>query len=267
MDFYAHFGLRTLPFTRELLIQERFPHPQHTDHLKMMLRMIEQRQSLALIGAAGLGKTVLVRALQEQLADVRYRVHYVKVTGLSKRDMSREIALSLGLSAVGTFPRLLRMIQDAVVERSLDDGVRSVIILDDAHEMRPHVLGMFKALTNFEMDSRLLLSVVLVGQPALTRLLQRADLEDVAQRIAWYGHLRGLSREETQRYVAHRCQIAGATSVLFDGHATESLYEMSRGNPRALDHLARRALELAHDQKVERVGSQHVIAARATLHP
>ena len=31
----------------------------------------------------------------------------------------------------------------------------------DAHELRPDVLGMLRALTNFSMDSRLVLSLVL----------------------------------------------------------------------------------------------------------
>ena len=47
----------------------------------------------------------------------------------------------------------------------------------------------------------------------------------------------------------------------------EALYEMGKGNPRAIDHLARRALEMAHRADTDRVGAQHVIAARATLQP
>jgi len=168
---------------------------------------------------------------------------------------------------VGTYPSLVRVIQEAVQQRSQLDSVRSVLVLDDAHELRPDVLGMFKALTNFEMDSRLILSVILVGQPPLSRLLSRPDLEDVAQRLSWYGHLRALSREETLAYIEHRCTIAGATSPLFDERALEALYEMGRGNPRATDHLARRALEMCHEADAQVVGSQHVIAARVTLSP
>ena len=124
---------------------------------------------------------------------------------------------------------------------------------------------MFKALTNFEMDSKLVLSVVLVGQPSLSKLLRRADLEDVAQRLSWYGELRPLSRDETHAYVVHCCQIAGATRELFDARAQEALYEMGRGNPRATGHLARRALEMAHAAEVQTVSAKHVISARGTL--
>ena len=171
-----------------------FVHPQHDQIKRCIARAVQQRMSAALQAPAGFGKTSLVRAVREELSEVRYNVHYVKVTGLSKRDMCREIAKSLGLPEVGTYPRLVHSVQEAVETRSLNDGVRTVLILDDAHELRPDVLGMFKALTNFEMDSKLLLSILLVGQPRMTKLLRRADLEDVAQRLSWFGELRALSR-------------------------------------------------------------------------
>ena len=66
---------------------------------------------------------------------------------------------------------------------------------------------------------------------------------------------------------SHRCRIAGASEPPFDDRAMATLYEMGRGNPRATDRLARRALETAHRAGDTCVGAQHVIAARATLQP
>jgi general secretion pathway protein A len=267
MDFNAHFGFRNLPFTREIAVSDMFTHPQHDEILACLVRAVHHRMSAGLQAPAGYGKTSMIRSLCESLSDVRYNVHYVKITGLSKRDMCREIAKSLGLTEAGTYPRLLRLVQEAVETRSLTDGVRTVMILDDAHELRPDVLGMFKALTNFDMDSKLVLSIVLVGQPPLAKLLRRADLVDVAQRLSWYGELRALSRDETRAYVVHGCQIAGTTRELFDSRAQEALYEMGRGNPRATGHLARRALEVevAHAADQQTVSAKHVISARGTL--
>lgn len=265
MELNAHFGRRKTPFTREVAVTEMFTHPQCDEVLTSLTHAVEQRMSAGLEAPAGFGKTAMIRALRDRLQDVRHNVHYVKVTGLSKRDMCREIAKALGLVPAGTYFGLLQLVQEAVESRSQTDGVRTVLILDDAHEMRPDVLGMFKALTNYDMDSKLVLSVVLVRQPPLSRLLRRADLTDVAQRLSWYGELRALSRDETHDYIAHRCTIAGATRTLFDERAQEALYEMGRGNPRATDHLARRSLEVAHRAGDETVSANHVINARATL--
>ena len=265
MDFNAHFGIRKTPFTREVAIGEFFQHPQLDAIVGGLQRAAEQRMSAALIAPAGLGKTAMLRMLASRLPTARYKVHYVKVTGLSKRDICREIARSLGLPDVGTYPRLVRLVQEATEGRGQNDGVRTVLALDDAHELRPDVLGIFKALTNFDMDSRLVLSILLVGQPPLSKLLRRADLTDVAQRLAWVGELRPLSREEIRSYVAHRAAIAGATRDLFDDRALDALYEMGRGNLRATDHLARRALEDAHGHGAMIADMNHVIAARGTL--
>lgn len=267
MDLNARFGLRTAPFTREIPVANLFPLPQRTVALLALLQAVEDRMSAALIAAAGLGKTSLLRELRDRLPEARYSVRYVKVTALSKRDMCREIAAALGLAPVGTYPGLVRAVQEAVERRVHDDGMRTVLILDEAHEMRPDVLGMLRLLTNFEMDSRLILSVILCGQPALGQLLRRPELEDVAQRLAWYGTLRAFTRDELRDYVAHRCTTAGALATTFDDRAVEALFEMGKGNPRATDHLARRALEGAHQAGLDRVGAPHVIAARGSLQP
>ena len=267
MDMNARFGLQCTPFTREISVPHLFPHPQRTAVLESLKQVVDQRMSAAFIAAAGLGKTTVVRELYDALPEVRYAVRYVKVTDLSKRDMCREIAAVMRLPPVGTYPALVRAVQAAVERRSTDEGVRTVLILDEAHEMRPDVLGMLRLLTNFSMDSRLVLSVLLVGQPPLARLLKQPELEDLAQRLTWYGTLRPLTRDELRAYVVHRCRIAGASDTTFDERAMEALFEMGKGNPRATDHLARRAMETAHHAGADRVGSTHVVTARGSLSP
>ncbi len=72
---------------------------------------------------------------------------------------------------------------------------------------------MLRLLTNFEMDSRLVVSLVLAGQPLLRTLLGRPEQAAMAQRLAHYATLRLLSRDETRAYVVHRCAHAGASAV------------------------------------------------------
>jgi general secretion pathway protein A len=68
---------------------------------------------------------------------------------------------------------------------------------------------MLRILTNFDMDSRLVLSLVLAGQTPLRALLARDDQEAMARRIIHYAQLRLLSRDELAQYIAHRCAVAG----------------------------------------------------------
>ncbi len=266
-DFRSRFGFHSTPFTREITVKDRFPLADFDETIDAVLRTLDARMSCAVIAPAGTGKTSLLRAVVERLPAARYSTHYVKVTGLSKRDMCREIAYAAGVPPAGTYPGLVRNLQSRFVEDADTAGLRPVLILDEAHDLRLETLAMIRLLTNFDMDSRLVLSVVLAGQPKLRELLRRDDLEDVARRLSLCATLRCLSRDETGRYLEHRCTIAGAAKVPFDAGAVDALFEIGRGNLRATDELARKALELAHDQDRDVCESLHVAHARKLLWP
>jgi general secretion pathway protein A len=260
-------GFRKTPFTRELAVAERFTLPHQSDAAEALLDAVRQRMSAALIAPAGTGKTVALRVLVSSLPEARYQVRYVKVTGLSKRDLCKEIAAACGLPTAGIYPALVRRLQDAFTHTNGTDGLRPVLVLDEAHDLRPESLAMLRLLTNFEMDSRLVVSVVLAGQPPLRTLLARADQVAIAQRLAHYATLRLLSREETRAYVVHRCTIAGARADPFDRDAHEAIFEMSRGNLRAIDHLALKSLQLAARAGAAAVSAGETLEARKQLWP
>lgn len=266
-DLMARFGLSSLPFTREIPVSRRFSHPAFTDAIELLTGAVQKRMSAALIGPAGTGKSALLRALVDGLPAARYRPHYVKVTDLSKRDLCREIAAAAGASPAGSYPRLVRNLQERFEASLATDGLRTVLILDDAHDVRPDVLAILRVLTNFDMDSRLVLSVILSGQMPLRALLRRDSLEDVARRLAGIATLSPLSREETKDYVTHRLNVAGADTVPFTPQAFDALYEIGRGNLRATDALALAALEAAAEKEEERVDAHHVADARRRVIP
>ena len=90
-------GFRKTPFTRELQVRDRFPLEPQAQVAAALTEAVQERMSAALIAPAGTGKTVALRMLVAALPEVRFSVHYVKVTGLSKRDLCKEIAVACGL--------------------------------------------------------------------------------------------------------------------------------------------------------------------------
>jgi type II secretory pathway predicted ATPase ExeA len=266
-DLRSHFGFHQTPFTRELLVEHRFTLPIFDEPLIALKRAVDTRSSAALIAPSGTGKSTVLRALAAQLPEARYRVHYVKVTDLCKRHMCYEIATAIGAKPTGTYPALVRAIQERFTALADTDAVRPVLLLDEAHDLRPDVLGMLRLLTNFEMDSRLVVSIILAGQPPLREMLRHERLEDFARRLAHYAVLRPLSRAETQRYLEHRCTIAGAVTVPFDAAAIDAIYEISRGNLRAIDQLALKTLELACTLDRKIVDAVLIVEARKVLWP
>ena len=134
-------GFRKTPFTRELAIGERCTLPHQTEAAEALAGTVRQRMSAALIAPAGTGKTVALRILAAALPEARYQVRYVKVTGLSKRDLCKEIAAACGLPPTGIYPALVRRLQDAFCHGVETDGLRPVLVLDEAHDLRPESLA------------------------------------------------------------------------------------------------------------------------------
>lgn len=266
-EMLARFGFHSMPFTREVAVKDRFAHPQFDEARDASSEAIHARMSCALIAPAGFGKTALVRALEAILPSARYDVRYIDVTAMGRRDMCREIARAIGAPPAGTYPTLVRSIKEHFTNRTEIDGLRPVLVVDNSHELRPEVASIIRLLTNFDRDSKLVVSIVLVGQPPLAHLLRRSDLEDVCGRLAHIAHLSPLSRTESKHYIEHRCRIAGAATVPFDADSLEAVYEIARGNMRAMDRLCRKSLLIAHAHNADRGDPNHVAEARKVLWP
>jgi len=266
-ELCAHFGLHHLPFTRELSIADRFRHPQYDELVEDLRQLVEHRLSAALIAPAGTGKTVVLRTLKEALPEARYRTHYMKVTDLSKRDFCREIASAIGAKSAGYYGALVRQIQNRCETLMATESLRPLLLIDECHDARPDVLAILRVISNFEMDSRLVVSMVLSGQGPLRTMLRRDHLEDVSRRLALVGTLRLLSRSETQDYIEHRLRLVGGQTDLFDPHAHEAIFEATQGNLRAIDRLAMRALQLAAGAGDKIADAGVVTRARAQVWP
>ncbi len=266
-DFLSRYSLHETPFTREIAVKNRFVQENQDKQLGYLQRTIEKRMSATLIAPAGMGKTMLLRTLVDRLPETRYRAHYLKVTSLSNRDLCGEIATIVGVKKAGNYPTLVRRVQERFSSSFDTDSLKSVIIIDEAHLMRIDVLGILNILTNFDMDSRLVVSIILAGQPPLRQFLKQDTLEDVSKRMAHFGTLKLLSPSEINDYITHRCRIAGNHSSLFDKDALTAIHEIARGNLRATDYLCLKSLETAHDNDKDSVNANHVIEAREMLWP
>ena len=264
-DIHATYGFHQTPFTRELRTSARFAQPEHDAVVARLRRVVDERLSGALIAPAGTGKSVILRALIDELPEARYRVYYLHVVSLSKRDFARHLARAIGAKTAGHAGALVNSIQEHAAALVAQDALRPVIIIDEAHEFRPEVLGLLRLLTNFEVDSKLVISVILAGQPPLRRLLRRDDMAAVRGRLSYVGTLRTLTREESHAYVRYRAELAGAPKPVFDQHALDAIYEVAQGNLRALNAIALSTLYAAAEQGAEVCGTEHVIQARKEM--
>jgi general secretion pathway protein A len=265
-DPRSFFGFAEIPFTREIAVSERWTAPHLEEVATDLLRTIDQRMSATLIAPVGSGKTVVIRTVMAHLPEARYQAHYIKVTSPSKRDFCRELTMAAGVSPAGSYPALVRRLQEKF-ELAEGEGRRPVLLVDEAQELRPDALAVLRIIQNFQMDSRLVLSLVLAGQPTLSKILKCDELEAVSRRMAHLATIRLLSRTETRKYMEHRIRVVGGRTFPFDEPSVEAVFEISRGNFRAIDELSRKALEIAAQNGVTVIDPAIIAAARQRLLP
>jgi general secretion pathway protein A len=256
------FGFSSRPFTNEMSIRHRQKMDYIEREIDALKRAISERHSGVLIAPSGAGKSVVLRALMDELPEARFATHYIKVTDLSTRDLCQEITIAMGAKPARNYASLVRSIQNQATSSLESDGQRVVIFVDEAHDMRLKAIKILKILTNFKVDSRRVVSIILAGGPGLKDLLYRAGMEEIRRRLVHCGELRLMSREETSKYIEHRVNIAGANRLPFDSSAIETLFELSRGNMGAIDLMALKALEIALIAGRKTLDSSDIIDAR-----
>ncbi len=259
---YNHFfGFNRLPFERALAAAELFRAPL-LDELHQRLRyLVETRATGLLTGEPGSGKSTALRRLREELHPEQVRTLYLHDTAVTPGDFCRQIALELGLEPALSRALNLRAIQHEVRRLAEERHLTVLLVVDEAHALRPDVLALLPTLTNFDWDSRAPLAVLLVGQSGLRQTLRRAHLEALAQRLTVRFALRGLDRDTTKLYLEHRLRQAGLDRPLFTEPALEALWQASQGVMRRIDTLAHYTLAAAAAERTTQIQPEHVLKA------
>lgn len=257
------FRFTSSPFSKEFRPDGRFKLPFLEAEVAALKDTVDERRSGVLVAPAGTGKSVTLRSLMDALPAARYKQHYFKLTDVSARDLCRQVAQLVGAPPAGNFPALVRSLEERFRLGCDSGGMRQILVFDDAHEMRPDGLRLLRLLTSFDVDSRYVISVILAGQAPLKRQILAAENEDIHQRLAYFGELRLLTREESKAYVDHRLKMVGSPRSPFSPQSLEALYEVSAGNMRAIDEIARGALALADEAGRDMVEPADVATARA----
>ena len=270
--YLEYYGLREAPFSitpdpRYVFLSER-----HRDALAHLLYGIGKGGSggfVQLTGEVGTGKTTLCRLLLEQLPE-RTRVALVLNPKLSPVELVEAICEELKLDIEGKHGSL-KSLTDTLNVFLLDayaQGLRVVLIIDEAQNLSTESLEQVRLLTNLETPTQKLLQIILLGQPELRTLLAREDLRQLAQRITARFHLTPLDALETERYLRHRHAIAGGLHLPFSKSAIKRLHAHSGGVPRLINVIAERSLLAGYARDATRLDARMVdLAAREALPP
>jgi len=241
---YAEFyGLKELPFA--LTPDPRFIYftPSHTEVMANLHYGIESGKGLVVVtGEVGTGKTTILRWMMQRL-DRTVLVAYIFNPRLSVPEFYQHVATLLDVQKWETKSELLMELGRALESRH-SRGLRTVLIIDEAQGLSPHVLEEIRLLSNFESDTAKQLQIVLTGQPELRDVLNNPDLRQLKQRVALRCIIKPLPNvEETDRYITSRLLVAGAERTdIFSTGAIDFIFRCSDGIPRNINNLCDNAL-------------------------
>ncbi|HEX9202694.1 MAG TPA: AAA family ATPase, partial [Vicinamibacteria bacterium] len=173
--YETYYGLRDKPFRKTPDPRYLFLNESYEEALERLAFAAEEVELALLTGEVGCGKTLLTRALVDRLGE-RYEVGMILNPRLGPRQFLRTVASELGVAAPHFHASdLLDQIHTRLLE--LDgQGRAALLVVDEAHLIpgKP-TFEEIRLLTNFQLDDRNLIAIVLVGQPELReRLRHRA---------------------------------------------------------------------------------------------
>jgi general secretion pathway protein A len=239
-EFY---GLKELPFA--LTPDPRFIYftPSHKEVMANLHYGIEMGKGLIVVtGEVGTGKTTVLRWMMQRL-ERTVLVAYIFNPRLTVPEFYQHVTTLLDVQQWETKSELLIALGKTLEARH-SRGLRTVLIIDEAQGLTPHVLEEIRLLSNFESDSAKQLQIVLTGQPELREVLNNPELRQLKQRIALRCEIKPLPNvEETGHYIFARLLVAGAERTdIFSPGAIDFIFRCSEGIPRNINNLCDNAL-------------------------
>jgi type II secretory pathway predicted ATPase ExeA len=238
-EFY---GFNDRPFSKTPDPRFLYLSSGHREALARLQYVVEERELALLTGDIGCGKTTISRALMDTMGD-DYRFCFIFNPRLTALEFLRVIARNLASGELSDRKdELLQSITDSLY-RLHGEGCCPVIVIDEAQLIPDReIFDEIRLLTNFQLDDRNLLSVIMMGQPELRSILTLPVYEPFRQRIALNYHLQPLNFEETLEYLDFRMETAGGSAGIFTTDAVQRIFDLSGGVPRKINVIATNAL-------------------------
>lgn len=257
VDYTRYWGLRALPFDNVPDPRFYVPCSQHDAAHKWLSYGIQTGKGMLLLtGDIGCGKTLLSRRLIVGMPAGRYDVALVANPSLPSSELLDEVLVQFGLDPVPSKAARLQMLNERL-QSNAQRGISSVLVVDEAQAIES-VKGFeeLRLLTNFQLNDRYLLTVVLIGQSELRQRVAR--IPQLNQRIAVRAHLGPFTAEETTTYITGRMGAVTHRTDVFRQEAVAIMYKQSKGIGRLINALCDRCLFAGAIENVSQVDARLV---------
>jgi type II secretory pathway predicted ATPase ExeA len=251
------YGLKWNPFAPDVPTEALIVSPRVESFTWRVEQLAREGGFAAIIGDPGTGKSITLRVLAARLAALRD-----VITGVLTRpqaglaDFYREIGHLFGvpLSPHNRWAgaKALRDTWRAHIDAAL---FRPVLLVDEAQDVRTDVLNELRLLASADLDSRIILTVVLAGDRRLQERLREPDLLPLESRLRVRLLLDGASRDDLAQCLRHALEKAGNPRLVTSG-LLDSLVDHAGGNHRTLMAHAHELLLAGAEREVTQLDEQ-----------
>lgn len=136
----------------------------------------------------------------------------------------------------------------AMLRTRVKQGKKLVLVIDEAHDLRPETLRALKRFHEMQEGFRKLLSIIIIGQEELLSLLSgNFNLREVSVRINLV-EMKPI-KHDVEDYLAHKFERAGGVfSKILDRSALDAIKSLlSNPIPITLNNLASASIEKAYE--------------------
>ena len=239
--------------------------PSHREALSGLVYALMERKGFVVVtGEAGTGKTTLLSRLLQHAEDSANFSLVLNPT-LNPSEFLESALEDFGITDIPSSKvQRLQKLHHFLIASHLK-GKTCVLVADEAQKLAPEVLEEIRLLTNFETADHKLLQIVLVGQEELRNILNREDLRQLKQRIAFRFELKPLSFKEVDAYLHFRWTATGGQELPFEPESIRMIARASRGVPRVINSICDNALLLIYAADAPAVTGHHIRQVMADL--
>ena len=263
-DYLSRYGLEQNPFLKNA--KDILLNTSESSEVSTRLSFLSDTKGIGILtGEPGQGKTTAARIWAASLSPSLFKISYNCLSTLTVMDFYRQMAYSLGIEPRFRKNDIFNDIQSEIRRLSIEKRVTPVIMIDEADMLNHKVLSDLQLLFNFQMDSRDLAIILLIGQPRLNITLSQGMHEPLRQRIVMNYNMGGLTKEEGHSYISQKLDGAGCRQKVFEDNATEAILNAANGTPRMINKICNRSLMIGTSKNLNMIDVDTVMKAIADI--
>lgn len=250
-------------FENTLEPERFFQSSTHVEALSRMLFLVEENRHCAtLTGAAGIGKTLLLRVAARELRRSQRLVVSVDLACLDKTELLWRLAAGMRLAPKDgeSTGRLWRMLEDYLTGLR-HSGLQRAFLFDNADRAGEGCLPAIERVMQIDSSEGRGTTAILAGRSFDPKALRVPLVEMCDLKI----EVDALTALETSRYVTSRLAAVKCDENLFEDTAMDAIFKNTSGVPRDINRLCELSLMAAMHLGRETVDQTSVSGAAQEL--